>query len=150
MKFRERLYRFMQGRYGAGGADAFTRFLSVLTFIFILLSFFRVPFTYLLAIGLIVYMYFRLLSRNYYKRQQENNFYLKQEYKVKNFFARTKKNLQQMKTHHIYRCPTCKQRSVFQGERDALKSDVRNAERNLLRKASTIHLTGERPKIRRR
>ena len=36
MKFRERIYRFMQGRYGAGGADAFTRFLSILTFVFIL------------------------------------------------------------------------------------------------------------------
>ena len=47
MKFRERIYRFMQGRYGAGGADAFTRFLSILTFVFILLSFFRVPFTYI-------------------------------------------------------------------------------------------------------
>mgnify|MGYP004418991135 CR=1 FL=1 len=41
MKFRERIYRFMQGRYGAGGADALTRFLSILTFIFILLSFFQ-------------------------------------------------------------------------------------------------------------
>ncbi len=38
--------------------------------------FFRVPFTYILAIVLIVYMYFRLLSRNYYKRQQENNFFI--------------------------------------------------------------------------
>ena len=109
MKFRERIYRFMQGRYGAGGADAFTRFLSVLTFVFILLSFFRVPFTYIIAIVLIAYMYFRLLSRNYYKRQQENNFYLKQEYKVKNFFARTKNHFKQLKTHHIYRCPTCRQ-----------------------------------------
>ena len=53
MKFRERIYRFMQGRYGAGGADAFTRFLSILTFVFILLSFFRVPFTYIIAIVLI-------------------------------------------------------------------------------------------------
>ena len=95
MKFRERIYRFMQGRYGAGGADAFTRFLSILTFVFILLSFFRVPFTYIIAIVLIVYMYFRLLSRNYYKRQQENNFYLKQEYKVKNFFARMKNHFKQ-------------------------------------------------------
>ena len=98
MKFRERIYRFMQGRYGAGGADAFTRFLSILTFVFILLSFFRVPFTYIIAIVLIVYMYFRLLSRNYYKRQQEN------------FFARTKNHFKQLKTHHIYRCPTCRQK----------------------------------------
>lgn len=110
MRFRERVYRFMQGRYGAGGADAFTRFLSALVFVLIILSFFRVPFTYVLALLLIVYMYFRLFSRNYYKRQMENNFYLKQEYKVKNAFSRLKRNLQQRKTHHIYKCPTCKQK----------------------------------------
>ncbi len=110
MKFRERVYRFMQGRYGAGGADALTRFLSALVFVLIILSFFRVPFTYLLALLLIIYMYFRLFSRNYYKRQMENNFYLKQEYKVKGFFAKCKRNMQQRKTHHIYKCPTCRQK----------------------------------------
>lgn len=110
MRFRERIYRFMQGRYGAGGADAFTRFLSALVLVLIILSFFRVPFTYVLALLVIIYMYFRLLSRNYYKRQMENNFYLKQEYKVKGFFSKLKRDLQQRRTHHIYKCPTCRQK----------------------------------------
>lgn len=110
MRFRERVYRFMQGRYGAGGADALTRFLSALVFVLIILSFFGVPFTYVVALLLIIYMYFRLFSRNYYKRQMENNFYLKQEYKVKGFFAKLTRNVKQRKTHHIYKCPTCRQK----------------------------------------
>lgn len=110
MKFRERMYRFMQGRYGASGADALTRFLSVLILITLILSMFRVPFCYLVGLLLIIYMYFRMLSRNYYKRQQENNFYLKQEYKVRSFWNGLVRNIRQRKTHHIYKCPTCKQK----------------------------------------
>lgn len=110
MKFRERIYRFMQGRYGAYGADGLTRFLSVLVMLALVLSLFHVPFSYAIGILLIVYMYFRLLSRNYAKRQQENQFYLKQEYRVKNFWSKLVRDFKQRKTHHIYKCPTCRQK----------------------------------------
>lgn len=110
MSFRERIYRFMQGRYGAYGGDALTRFLSGAVIVTWLLSIFRVPFCYMISLLLLFYMIFRLVSRNHYKRQQENNFYVKQEDKVKNFWNKLTGDIRQKKTHHIYKCPNCRQK----------------------------------------
>ena len=38
---REKLYRFMMGRYGN---DRFNRFLTILSMVFLVLSMFRIPF----------------------------------------------------------------------------------------------------------
>lgn len=104
---KEKIYRFMQGRYGS---DQFNRFLLILTLVFMILSLFRIPLCYLLGIACMVYAYFRMLSRNIYKRGAENSAYLKYEYKVRHFFDSLKRDMKQRKTHHIYRCPSCKQK----------------------------------------
>lgn len=104
---REKIYRFMQGRYGN---DQFNRFLMVLVLVLFVLSLFGVPFAYLLAIACMVYAYFRMLSRNLYKRRAENSVYMKYEYKVKQKLATWKRDMKQRKTHHIYKCPSCKQK----------------------------------------
>lgn len=104
---REKIYRFMQGRYGN---DQFNRFLMVLVLVLFVLSLFGVPFAYLLAIAGMVYAYFRMFSRNIYKRRAENGVYMKYEYKVKQKFATWKRDMKQRKTHHIYKCPSCKQK----------------------------------------
>lgn len=97
----------MQGRYGN---DNLNRFLMALALILLVLSMFRVPYVYMLAILLIVYAYFRMFSRNTYKRSMENNKYMQLTYKVKQRFARIKWRIRQSKTHHIYKCPSCKQK----------------------------------------
>ena len=104
---REKFYRFMQGR---DGSDQLSRFLMALTMVCLVLSLFGADVFYVIGIGLLIYSYFRIFSKNIYKRSAENTAYLKYEYKVKQFFATWKRDMKQRKTHHIYRCPSCKQK----------------------------------------
>lgn len=104
---KERLYRFMQGRYGN---DNLNRFLMVITVVCLVISFFGANFLYMIGVVCLVYSYFRMLSRNISRRAAENNFYLKYENAVKGYFAGIKYYFQQSKTHHIYKCPSCKQK----------------------------------------
>lgn len=64
----------------------------------------------LIAWVCIIYSYFRMFSKNTYKRATENQAYLAKTYKLRCFFARQKNMMAQRKTHHIYRCPSCKQK----------------------------------------
>lgn len=105
---REKFMRFMQGRYGM---DQFGRFLSGLTIVLLIISLFSGnQIWYLLALAALVYSYFRMFSRNIQKRYAENQKYLAATAKIRQAFYRKKGELQQRKTHHIYRCPDCKQK----------------------------------------
>lgn len=64
----------------------------------------------LIAWVCIIYSYFRMFSRNTYKRATENQAYLARTYKLRCFFARQKNMIAQRKTHHIYKCPSCRQK----------------------------------------
>lgn len=104
---KEKLYRFMQGRYGN---DKLNRFLMVITLVCFIISLFGANLFYLLGIACLIYAYFRMFSKKIYKRSAENTVYMKYEYKVKQFFAARKRQFQQSKTHHIYKCSSCKQK----------------------------------------
>lgn len=105
---REKIYRFMQGRYGI---DEFSRVLVTVALLLILLSsFLRLDFLYIIGVMLIVYGYFRVFSKNYPKRYRENQKFLFYINKIKNFFRKKKDIATIRKTHHVYSCPTCKQR----------------------------------------
>ena len=97
----------MQGRYGN---DQFNRFLMILVLVCFALSLIGIRLFYALGIICLVYAYFRMLSRNIYKRRMENTSYLKYEYKVRQLFSTWKRDMRQRKTHHIYRCPSCRQK----------------------------------------
>lgn len=105
---KEKFMRFMYGRYGI---DSFGKFLVTLALILIFASsFIRNSFLSALAWVLIIYAYFRIFSKNTYKRSAENQKYLNKTYKIRCYFARQKNMLAQRKTHHIYKCPSCKQK----------------------------------------
>ncbi|MBD5395518.1 MAG: hypothetical protein HDR71_14910 [Lachnospiraceae bacterium] len=104
---KEKLYRFMMGRYGN---DQLNRFLMILVLVFFVCSVFGSGFFYLLGLACLIYVYFRMMSKNTYKRSLENNRYLQYEFKVKQFLGTWKRDMQQRKTHHIYRCPSCRQK----------------------------------------
>ncbi len=108
---KERITRFMQGRYGI---DQFTNFLVFAALIMLIIEMFiKVPvirFLFnVLSVAAIFYSYFRILSRNHSKRFAENERYMKFHNNIKFFIAREKSHMQQRKTHHIYKCPNCKQ-----------------------------------------
>ena len=104
---REKLMRFMQGRYGV---DQYSRFLMIVAMILMVFSILGANFCYLLAIILMVYVYYRMFSKQTYKRAGENQKYLQYEWKVKCWFGKKKNAFKQLKTHHIYKCPQCKQK----------------------------------------
>lgn len=103
---RERLYRFMQGRYGS---DKLNNFLLAIYFILFLINLFAgVVIISFIELVLIIVMFWRMLSRNIYKRRIENEKYLRFIKKPKNFFALTKSRIRDRKTHVYKTCPACK------------------------------------------
>lgn len=104
---REKFYRFMVGRYGN---DRLNQVLMIAAMVALVISFFGPRLFYLIALLILIYAYFRMFSKNTYKRSMENNKYLQWEYKGKQFIAKKKRMFKQAKTHHIYKCPSCRQK----------------------------------------
>lgn len=104
---REKLQRFMWGRYGN---DKLNQMLMIFSMICLVLSMiFRGPF-YLLAVAAMIYVYFRMFSRNIPKRSAENQWYLAKTRKLRDAVGKKKRELAQRKQYHIYKCPKCKQK----------------------------------------
>ena len=108
MTLKEKFMRFMYGRYGVDtlgkyslGAGLATMVLSIVfdSYTLSLLSWF-----------FIILTYFRMFSRNLYNRSSENQTFLNKTYKLRTWFGKQKNMMAQRKTHHIYRCPGCKQK----------------------------------------
>ena len=102
------LMRFMAGR---NGADAFARFLSIAALVILILSMLIPGYVgtalWVLALGCLIYSYFRIFSKNTAKRYTENAKSLSVKYKITGWFRRKKERIQQSKTHRFYRCPQC-------------------------------------------
>lgn len=64
----------------------------------------------ILAIVLIAWAVFRILSRNIEKRRQENLRFTKILYSIKNGFGRLKTDRTQSRTYKYFPCPGCKNR----------------------------------------
>ena len=111
---REKFNQFMQGRYGSQGADQLSRFTLIASLVMIVLSLFiRNAFgTVLDTLGilLIVYTYYRLFSRDFTRRYDENRRYLEITSKIRRRFSRDKNIVKQLKDYHIYSCPGCGQK----------------------------------------
>lgn len=106
-KLKNKLYNFMQGRYGA---DELGRFLSLFVVVLLLISSllgrFRVVSMIfeISAVVILVYAFYRILSRNLYKRATENNRFLEIRMKFRKGqggSARDRKN------YVYFKCPAC-------------------------------------------
>lgn len=110
MNFRQRIAQFMAGR---NGYDAFSMFLLAAALICMVLArvFARVPFVglvlELLYWAALIYCLFRAFSRNIYKRQRENAWYMKKRQGVLLWFRSLKDRWQQRKDFKFFRCPSC-------------------------------------------
>ena len=105
---KEKLIRFMAGRYGFDSLGKAT--LIVALIVMILSGLFESAILSLLSWALIIYTYFRLFSRNIYRRSAENQAYLEKTRGIRTWFNSQKSLMAQRKTHHIYKCPTCHQK----------------------------------------
>lgn len=104
---REKLYRFMSGR---NGVDELARMESWLVLILLLIGIFsRLAIFTVLALALMIHMYFRVLSRNTARRYEENQKFVNFRYERTVQWNRWKKRVGQMKKYRFYKCPVCKQ-----------------------------------------
>ena len=106
---KERFYKFMAGRYGN---DQLGKALLILDVILLLLGCIFSDSVggifSLLAIALLVYIYFRMFSRNIYRRQEENGKYLRLKYKIATKFKVLKERWVQRKEYKFFTCPSCR------------------------------------------
>ena len=107
-KFRDRMAKFMYGRYGIDHLSRMTMYLSILLFVITL--FWHNSIVYLVAVAIMIYTYYRTFSRNISKRYSENEAYLKVKYKIIGKFNVCKARLKDSKTHKIFKCPSCTQK----------------------------------------
>lgn len=127
---RQRLAKWMMGR---NGMDALNRLLSVLTLILLIVSMFvhgyaaRILWS-LAVVGLIV-IYFRMLSRNVYRRQQENGAYLRQKYKITSAWRGAVDRWHQRHDYRFFKCPSCRTRLRVRAARARSISSAANAAR---------------------
>lgn len=104
---REKLQRFMMGR---NGTDQFNRFLLGVTLAILIVSLFvRVNLLYFIGLALLIWTYFRMLSKNIAARSAENERYLKATAGISRFFRQKKSHFQQRKIYRFYKCPSCGQ-----------------------------------------
>lgn len=104
---KEKLMKFMYGRYGN---DELNQFLFKLVFISLIISLLTGRASlfgeifYILALIIVVFIYFRMFSKNFNKRYSERTLYL-------NFNNKVKLSLdKQKKSYAFFKCPSCKQK----------------------------------------
>ena len=110
---RDRFNRFMQGRYGV---DQLGRFTITAALVFIVLSVFLGRWARLSSIlnmigfAGVIYSWFRMFSKNYAKRSEENRKYLEETAQIRRKAGKQKYMMNERKTNHIYTCPGCRQK----------------------------------------
>lgn len=102
-------YKMNQFMYGRYGSDNMNRTLSWVVVAFFVISLIpKLNFMLLLGLALEIYLLFRMMSKNIYKRQQENMKYMELTKGI-----RSKSNLyinmfKERKEFSYYKCPQCK------------------------------------------
>jgi len=108
MRFRDKLNRFMIGRYGQ---DQLSRFLLIAVVVFCLVGLLTNgilnTITDVLMLAALVIWYLRVFSRNFEKRRRENALYLKYRNAVVRWFRSLKDRWTQRRDYRFFRCPSC-------------------------------------------
>ena len=103
------LYKITAGRYGS---DEFNRFLLVLMIIPLIASIFirtKISIVFWgVAILILIYSYFRMFSKNIYKRRAENQRYLNIRNKFLCFVSNTKEKIRTRRYYKFFKCPSCR------------------------------------------
>lgn len=103
---RMKMDRFMTGRYGT---DSLNRGLIILWVIFLILGIWTGSvWLYIPQLILCVLVFFRMLSRNIFRRQRENLAYYEMMKKLGASVRRTMVRIRDNRTTNFFRCPYCR------------------------------------------
>jgi translation initiation factor 2 beta subunit (eIF-2beta)/eIF-5 len=105
MKFIQKLQKFMYGRYGVDDLFKFSFFIYVI--LVILNMFLNNLIINIAKLLLLFIIFYRYLSKNIYKRSNENRKFLKIKKKIFSPFNNIKRNIND-KDHVYKRCHKCK------------------------------------------
>ena len=105
---KDKLIRFMQGRYGV---DQLYRVSLISGAVLVILSNLIFPSVFLL-LGwfLIFWSFFRAFSKDHSRRYAENQKFLELVGKIRHGWGKQKYMMDQRKDYHIYTCPQCRQK----------------------------------------
>lgn len=102
-------YNFMNGRYGS---DELSRFLSIVAVILIVINLISRGILggilWYIALAVLIYAYFRILSRSIDKRRRENAAFLRARGTVTDGFRNWRDRNSQKKDYCFFRCPSCR------------------------------------------
>lgn len=105
-KLRMKLAQFMYGRYGI---DKLYHVLMWTAIILMLVNLFmRAWWISLIELLVLFWTMFRFFSRNIYKRQRENQAFLRFFGRIGGFFKLQRNRFRDRKTHVFRKCPSCK------------------------------------------
>lgn len=106
---RERFARFMAGRNGNDQLNLFL--LGIAVVLAVISAFFRSggfgSFLSVAVLALLAYVYFRMLSRNVYKRREENGKFMRFRYDMEGRLRAAKERWVQRKDYKFFSCPSC-------------------------------------------
>ena len=105
---KERMQRFMAGRYGNDQLNQFIFIVAIISMVLEIIT--RQSLFYTLTLVLLILDYVRVFSRNINKRYEENMKFLQKKDAILNKFRRQKYYAAQRRNFHIYTCPQCKQK----------------------------------------
>jgi hypothetical protein len=105
-KFKDKLARFMDGRYGAD--QLYYALLVAYLVLMIANVLIRSAIIGILMWAVLILTIFRILSRNVYKRRMENEKFMKIWNRVKVKSSLTIRRIKEIKTHRFRKCPHCK------------------------------------------
>ena len=105
---RQKIQRFMIGRYGA---DQFGQLLMGISVVLLFVSLLtRLDIFYILALGCMGYEYYRMMSRQIERRYQENQKFMNWRLHFITKCKKKKEHFSQRKIYHFYKCPSCRQK----------------------------------------
>lgn len=105
-RFRDRLIRFMYGRYGI---DQLYYALAVLYFILLVVnSFVKSIVLSIIVWAVLVLMIYRMMSKNIYRRRKENEKFMQVWNLIKKKTLFTIKRIKEIRSHRYHRCPHCR------------------------------------------
>ena len=107
-KIRSAFQSFMSGRYGADQLGITMLWTAVI--LSVIGSLFHLTLLTLLADALLILIFYRMLSKDRYRRQQENQTYLQKTCAVRKAVAEWINRVKNAKKFRYFTCPQCKQR----------------------------------------
>ena len=105
---KERMQRFMAGRYGNDQLNQFIFIVAIISMVLEIIT--RQSLFYTLTLVLLILAYVRVFSRNINKRYEANMKFLQKKDAILNKFRKQKYYAAQRRNFHIYTCPQCKQK----------------------------------------